>query len=279
MTHPWMTLMTLEKAIENDPGAKSLFHPPGDSMLWVNRYGERTINEKAPYNETAQMLQRWDPRRAEYPDLYQVMVWDQPCQDIHSSERQANPIRPAGEPAPHVVSAGTLEELAARVAEKFTALAAHTGGVQVADDFASKLVASVELFNRDAEAGVDSRLGRGDTPIERAFNEMMSGPPRHATNPLMFPLAATGPYYATIIVPGALDTKGGPMIDRDARILDASGEPVAGLYGAGNCVASAAGKSYWAAGATIGPCVTFGYLAGRHAAARAVRPVPVAAHA
>src|SRR5205085_1734000 len=108
-------------------------------------------------------------------------------------------------------------------------------------------------------------FGRGETPIELAFNEMMSGPPRSDANPLMYPLADEGPFYATIIVPAALDTKGGPVIDRHARVLRGDGSPITGLYGAGNCVASPAGKSYWAAGATIGPAVTFGYIAARHA--------------
>jgi 3-oxosteroid 1-dehydrogenase len=84
-------------------------------------------------------------------------------------------------------------------------------------------------------------------------------------------LADQGPYYATIIVPAALDTKGGPMINPRAEVLRADGTPIPGLYGAGNCVASPAGKSYWAAGATIGPAVTFGYLAGRNAARSATR--------
>jgi predicted oxidoreductase len=64
-----------------------------------------------------------------------------------------------------------------------------------------------------------------------------------------------------------LDTKGGPITDSAGRVLDAKGEPVAGLYGAGNCVASPSGKAYWAGGATIGPALTFGFLAGRSAAA------------
>jgi hypothetical protein len=128
--------------------------------------------------------------------------------------------------------------------------------------------ASVARFSANAARGVDPDFHRGETPIELAFNEMMSGPPRSADNPLIHPLSETGPFYATIIVPGALDTKGGPLIDRHARVLRADGSPIAGLYGAGNCVAGPSGKSYWAAGATIGPAVTFGHLAGTHAAAR-----------
>jgi succinate dehydrogenase/fumarate reductase flavoprotein subunit len=134
------------------------------------------------------------------------------------------------------------------------------------DDFEANLRASVARFNELAVAAVDADFGRGATPIERAFNELFTGGIRDERNPLMYPLSERGPYYATIIVPAALDTKGGPRVNPRAQVLDAAGEPIPGLFGAGNCIASPAGKSYWAAGATIGPAVTFGYLAGRNAA-------------
>ena len=266
MTYPWMTLMTLEDAIEHDPEVKSLFHPPGDSMLFVNGEGRRTLNEKSPYNELAQMLQRWDPPTATYPELFQFMVWDQACQDLHGNDRRANPIPPSGAPAPHVVSGDTLDALAAAFAERVERLRPHAPRLRMAADFATNLKASVARFNAGARDAVDPDFQRGERPIERAFNLMFTGGVRDERNPLLFPLSDAGPYYGTIIVPAALDTKGGPQINPRAEVVRGDGTPIPGLYGAGNCVASPAGKSYWAAGATIGPAVTFGYLAGRHAA-------------
>ena len=78
----------------------------------------------------------------------------------------------------------------------------------------------------------------------------------------MHPLRADGPYHCVILGPGALDTKGGPVVDARARVLAVDGTPIGGLFGAGNCVASAAGQAYWGPGGTIGPALTFGYVAG-----------------
>ena len=62
-------------------------------------------------------------------------------------------------------------------------------------------------------------------------------------------------------MPGDLGTKGGLRTDERARVLRADGTPIAGLYAAGNTSAAVMGHSYAGAGATIGPAMTFGYLA------------------
>ncbi|MNO94540.1 3-oxosteroid 1-dehydrogenase [compost metagenome] len=69
---------------------------------------------------------------------------------------------------------------------------------------------------------------------------------------------------------GCLGTKGGPQTDTDARVLDVDGNVIAGLYAAGNVMASPMGMTYGGAGGTLGPGMVFGYLAGK-AAAEAVK--------
>jgi 3-oxosteroid 1-dehydrogenase len=77
------------------------------------------------------------------------------------------------------------------------------------------------------------------------------------------------PFYAIDVFPGDLGTKGGLVTDERARVLDASGAPIPGLYATGNCSASVMGASYPGAGGTIGPAMTFAYIAARHAIASA----------
>ena len=81
------------------------------------------------------------------------------------------------------------------------------------------------------------------------------------------------PFYAIPLVNGALGTNGGMVIDAHARVRSMRGGVVPGLYAAGNASASVFGPAYPGGGATIGPALTFGYLAGRHAAAQPARAI------
>jgi succinate dehydrogenase/fumarate reductase flavoprotein subunit len=119
---------------------------------------------------------------------------------------------------------------------------------------------TVQRFNEGAERGEDPEFGRGST----AFNRYL-GDPSHQPNPCVGPIKQ-GPFYAVKLVMGDLGTFGGIRTDGCARVLGASGDPVPGLYAVGNDMASMMGGNYPGAGITLGPGMTFGYIAGRHIA-------------
>jgi 3-oxosteroid 1-dehydrogenase len=78
-----------------------------------------------------------------------------------------------------------------------------------------------------------------------------------------------GPFYAVPINNGDLGTKGGLKCDERARVVDGAGAPIAGLYAAGNNAGNPFGNCYPGAGATIGPAMTFGFVAANDIAMRA----------
>lgn len=277
MNYPWLGPAVLERTLRNDPDQWLMFEPAGDSMFMVDRHGCRFVDEKIQYNEITQTMWRWDPSRAEYPSLFPVMIWDQACQDRwagHQWWQWGNPIQPSGEDDDHLVHGETLPELAAALRERLHRLRSKTGGYTLDEEFEANLEQTFERFNLYAAKGQDPDFDRGSAPISVFFQSAL-GPPREGNedNPVLYPLSERGPYHATILAPGTLDTKGGPRINTDAQVLDHSGRPIPGLYGAGNCIGWVAGKAYFAGGATIGPAITFGYLAALAAAREPVREI------
>ena len=120
---------------------------------------------------------------------------------------------------------------------------------------ADTLVKTAERFNAMARAGKDDDFGRGDATYDRLY-----GDPRETPNPTLRPVE-TAPFYAMPVYLGDIGTNGGIVTDGRGRALRIDGKPLAGLYAVGNCAASVMGYSYPGAGATLGPAMTFGYLA------------------
>jgi succinate dehydrogenase/fumarate reductase flavoprotein subunit len=124
----------------------------------------------------------------------------------------------------------------------------------------AELAETLRRFDHYAREGYDPDFARGSSRFERA-----AGSADHAPNPCVAPLGS-GPYYAIRILPGDIGNTRGLRVDASARVLDANGSPINGLYALGNCAASLMGSSYPAAGIMLGQALTFGYLAARHAA-------------
>jgi hypothetical protein len=273
MNYAWMCPIPLEKAVARDPAMSGMFSVAGDSMIFVNVTGRRVTNEKLPYNELAQSFFRWDPLTGSYPDLVLIQIWDQRSQDHSASDEYGRLIVPPGTDDSHVVRGDTLDDLARGLAERFERYAGVTGNLRLSADFTTNLAASIERFNGFAAAGVDEDFHRGEAPVQLLFNGLVRDEPDRK-NPTMWPISTTGPYYAALVTGGTLDTKGGPRTNPDGQVLDDAGRPIPGLYGVGNCVASAAAQAYWAGGATLGPIIAFAYRAARSADRQPARPDP-----
>lgn len=269
MNSAWLAPMVLDRAIANRPDQVCSFSIPGDSMVWVNKYGRRVVNEKAPYQDIVPTFWAWESQRAEYPNLILVMIWDEESKKYHSGDKYGNPMIPDGGDQSHIVSGETLQDLADAVRERLDSFSACTGGWNLDECFVDNLTETIERYNVWAQTGADEDFHRGEAPIELYFN--MGGRPGNNKNATMWPISASGPYYATLLAPATLDTKGGPRTNADGQVLTRSGEPIPGLYAVGNCAGAYSGGSYWAGGATLGPIITMAYLAGLHAAAEPAR--------
>jgi 3-oxosteroid 1-dehydrogenase len=127
----------------------------------------------------------------------------------------------------------------------------------------SKLEGVIRRMNEYAAKGQDPEFGRGSTIYDQAF-----GDPTCKPNPALGAIAK-GPFYAIPVYLGDLGTKGGLKADHRARVVDAEGRPIAGLYAAGNAAGSPFGLNYPGAGGTIGPAMVFAYIAANDIAGRA----------
>lgn len=124
------------------------------------------------------------------------------------------------------------------------------------------LESTVRQYNKDAREGVDRQFNRGSNDFDRR-----QGDKYHKPNPCVGPLEQA-PFYAVKILPAIIGTYAGLKTDENARVIATDGKPIPGLYAVGNDMASLMGGEDPGAGSTLGPAMTFGYIAGNHLAGR-----------
>jgi 3-oxosteroid 1-dehydrogenase len=228
---PWFALSE-----RNSPGS-----------IIVNMSGKRFMNESMPYVEACHHMYGGEFGQGPGPgeNIPAWLVFDQQYRDryIFAGLQPGQRIPRKWLESGVIVQADTLEQLAEKA------------GLPVAD-----LVATVERFNGFARSGVDEDYHRGESAYDRYYGDPTNKPNanlgeiRHA------------PFYAAKMVPGDLGTKGGIRTDVHGRALRDDGSIIEGLYAAGNVSAPVMGHTYPGPGGTIGPAMTFGYLAALHIA-------------
>ncbi|NVO04603.1 MAG: FAD-binding protein, partial [Rhodoferax sp.] len=144
---------------------------------------------------------------------------------------------------------------------------------QVCGISAQGLAHTVQRYNAMAKTGIDEDFAKGQTPYNRIQGDAALAQATGLANPCMAPLQH-GPFYAVRIVAGSLGTFAGLRANASAQVLDAQGQPIAGLYAGGNDMNSLMGGNYPSGGITLGPAMTFGFIAAHHAANQSL-PTPL----
>ena len=215
-------------------------------MLTVDSQGQRYVNESTSYHLFGLAMQA---HHAHTPCIPSWLVCDAGALKRYG----LGMIRPGGKGLAPYLADGYLKQ-----GPNLKDLALQ---IQVPAD---QLRATVERFNAMARQGIDTDFQRGTTDYQRA-NGDATWP---GANPCLGELT-DGPFYAIALYPGDIGASTGLVTNEDAQVLNAQGDVMPGLYACGNDMQSIMGGVYPAPGITIGPAITFGFLAAKHAVARA----------
>ena len=209
-------------------------------VIAVNRAGERFVNESDSYHHFVQRM---------------FATGSTPCWLVCDAEALNKYGLGLARPKPvdnsALIEAGDLHR-----ADSAEQLAAQIG----VDP--QGLRRTLDSYNRDAREGVDRTFGKGGN----SYNRYM-GDPGHQPDPCNAPLLKA-PWYAVRLHTGDLGSARGLATDGRGRVLDAAGAPIPGLYAVGNDMNSLMDGTYPGPGITLGPGLTFGWLAACHAAER-----------
>lgn len=211
-------------------------------LIAVNSAGQRFVNEADSYHDFVQAMyasHKSVPTLPAYLICESSFVTRYGLGHVHPGTRDLQRFEAEG----YLVTAPTLQALARRI------------GVEPAS-----LQQTIERYNTLARAGEDLDFGKGGSELNR-FN----GDPLHQPNPCLAPIEH-GPFVALEVWPAEIGTSTGLTTNADGQVLNADGQVLAGLYAAGNDMASIMEGTYPGPGTTLGPAITFGYRIAVHAA-------------
>lgn len=238
MSEAWWSPSMVDPTIEYEG---KVFNQTGSgrgsaNSIIVNKNAKRFVNEGSTYMDLPKSFYVYDQVALDWPNEGPVwFIFDQQLKDRSLIVTMA-----PGEPAPDwVAQAETIEELAEKI------------GLDP-----GTLAETVAEWNESSSRMEDPLFNRGSL----YFEEMLGGYQGKKGN--IGPIEKA-PYYALPIYAGALGTNGGPRINEKGEVISLRGNVIKGLYAAGNAAMGVLGGAYPGAGGTIGPAMTFGYLAGK----------------
>lgn len=245
MDQAWWTPTVSVPGEEKQRGLFFERHLP--HSIVVNRLGKRFTNEAGPYLDFVNAM--YKDHAATGANLPAWFIFDAEFRRKY----------PCGPMLPSSVKSDTKlpQEWLNKVYYRGDTLAALAAQINVN---AEGLAESVRQINEYAVSGIDAQYDKGGNAYD-----MFYGDPSVKPNPCLG-LIGKAPFYAVPLDAGEIGTKGGLVTNEHAAVLTEAGDPIPGLYAIGNTSASVTGKSYPGAGSTLGPAMTFGFVAANHLA-------------
>ena len=228
--------------IEGEEKSRQLFTErsmPG--CIMVNREGKRFFNESVAYTSAVKAMYTEEnlPSFAIFDSRYKR---EYPFGPLLPDGMYLNWMQPRRVTKHFLKKANTIQEL----------------GILLGLS-ADQLEATVSRFNNFAINGKDEDFKRGEDAYDIIYGDIRIKP-----NPCLATIAE-GPFYGVEVYPGDIGTKGGLLTNANAQVLNTEGQIIENLYAIGNTSASITGRYYPGAGATLGPAMTFGFVAAEHA--------------
>lgn len=252
----WYDQTSVENAINLNSkldSFTSIFFIQSPSSIFVNRYGQRYMNERLNYHMRGQT--HFDPER--YITFF-----------IFNEKARLNfgGLKGPGGPIPfnkedYVIEANTVEELTTKISNRLKSDSIkNVIDFSLDSNFSSNLNETINKFNNYAETGIDLDFNRGKEVQDHAWF-LNPKDDNTSVNKSMQPISLDGPIYCIPISLALLDTKTTLITNNKCQVLDTNNNIINGLSASGNVMASYTGKAYWSGGSTLGNCIATGYLA------------------